>query len=142
MPPIPTGLRAAVLEIPHDPAAISGARTQVKEVLSAWGLAELTDDVVLVVGELLGNAVCHGAPPVRVSLWATPRDFCVRVTDRGPEMPRRLHLGPEAVHGRGLAIVAALADECGVIPLPGQTGKTVWARWKRIFVHSVHTVET
>ncbi|GAA1261576.1 hypothetical protein GCM10009677_11440 [Sphaerisporangium rubeum] len=132
------GVRAAVLEIPHDAAAISGARDQVKEVLRAWQITELTDDVLLVVGELLGNAVRHGAPPIRVSLWGTPRDFCVRVTDQGAEMPRLLHLDTEAVHRRGLAIVAALADEYGVNPLPGGTGKTVWAKWKRISVTALH----
>ncbi|MER5645339.1 hypothetical protein [Streptosporangium sp. NPDC002524] len=43
--------------------------------------------------------------------------------------PRHLALDTEAVHGRGLAIVAALAHDHGVTPLPDRPGKTVWARW-------------
>ncbi|MER5419607.1 hypothetical protein [Streptosporangium roseum] len=43
---------------------------------------------------------------------------------------RHLDLGVEAVHGRGLAIVEALAHDSGVTPLPDRPGKTVWARWR------------
>ncbi|MEU9886603.1 ATP-binding protein [Sphaerisporangium sp. NPDC051011] len=125
----PDGLRTACWDIPHDPAAVGRARDTIKETLAGWGLRDLTDDVLLAAGELLGNAVSHGAPPIRLSLWATGIDLCVRVTDHGTGRPRRLDLGPEAVHGRGLAIVAALADQFGVIPLPEGPGKTVWARW-------------
>ncbi|MEU9888134.1 ATP-binding protein [Sphaerisporangium sp. NPDC051011] len=56
-------------------------------------------------------------------------ELCVRVTDHGPDLPRHLDLGMDAVHGRGLLIVAALADEHGVTPSAGGPGKTVWARW-------------
>ncbi|OUC81620.1 hypothetical protein CA984_41810 [Streptosporangium minutum] len=86
--------------------------------------------MVLVVGELLANAITHGEPLVRLSLWAGADELCVRVTDHGPGQPRHLDLGVEAVHGRGLTIVAALADDSGVIPLPDRPGKTVWARWR------------
>jgi anti-sigma regulatory factor (Ser/Thr protein kinase) len=125
----PDGLRTACWDLPHELAAVAHARNTVKELLASWGLRDLTDDVVLVVGELLGNAISHGAPPIRLSLWATAVDLCVRVTDHGTGRPRRLDLGLESVHGRGLTIVAALAGDFGVIPLADGPGKTVWARW-------------
>ncbi|GII80233.1 hypothetical protein Sru01_52150 [Sphaerisporangium rufum] len=125
----PEGLRAAVWELPYDLAAVGPARRAVTATLRGWGLAGLADDVVLVAGELLANAVAHGGPPVRVSLWATATELCLRVTDHGPGVPHRLDAGPDAVHGRGLPIVAALAPESGVLPRPDVPGKTVWARW-------------
>ncbi|GGL13284.1 hypothetical protein Sme01_69580 [Sphaerisporangium melleum] len=130
------GLRTVCWDVPHDLSVIGKMRGMVREVLGAWDLAELTDDVVLAVAELLANAVGHGAPPIRLSLWLSGGDFCVRVTDHGPEQPRYLELDLEAVHGRGLAIVAALATDTGVTSLPDGLGKTIWARWRLPDHHS------
>ncbi|MEU8268123.1 ATP-binding protein [Sphaerisporangium sp. NPDC049002] len=80
--------------------------------------------------ELLANAITYGEPPVRLSLWLGRGELCVRVTDHGPDQPRHLDLGIEAIHGRGLTIVDALAHDCGLTPLPDGPGKTVWARWR------------
>ncbi|MEV6983131.1 ATP-binding protein [Sphaerisporangium sp. NPDC051017] len=126
----PHGLRTVCWDIPHDPAVLSKVRGMVHEALITWNLTRIAEDVVLAVDELVGNAVTHGAPPIRLSLWAGTGEFCVRVTDHGPGRPRRLDLADDAVHGRGLAIVAALADDYGVTPTPDGTGKTVWARWR------------
>ncbi|MFC4531548.1 ATP-binding protein [Sphaerisporangium dianthi] len=126
----PDGLRTVSWDLPHELAAVGKARHMANEVLIAWDLAHLADDVVLVIGELLGNAISHGAPPIRLSLWSTSGELSVRVTDHGPGTPRRLDLGLDADHGRGLPIVAALAGDYGVIPLADGPGKTVWARWK------------
>ncbi|WP_424536184.1 ATP-binding protein [Sphaerisporangium viridialbum] len=126
----PDGLRSVAWDLPHDLAAVSRVRSMVKEMLLHWGVADLVDDVVLVVGELLGNAISYGAPPIRLSLWATTGELFVRVTDHGPGRPCQLDLGLDSIHGRGLPIVAALAGDYGVIPLDGAPGKTVWARWR------------
>ncbi|MFC7387078.1 ATP-binding protein [Sphaerisporangium rhizosphaerae] len=126
----PPGLRTVCWDVPHDPAVLSKVRGMVHEALTTWNLTGIAEDVVLAVGELLGNAVTHGAPPIRLSLWVGTGEFCVRVTDHGPGRPRRLDLAADAVHGRGLAIVAALADDYGVTPTPDGTGKTAWARWR------------
>lgn len=40
----------------------------VRETLTRWALPSLADDVVLVVGELLANAITYGDPPVRLSV--------------------------------------------------------------------------
>ncbi|MFC4589202.1 ATP-binding protein [Sphaerisporangium corydalis] len=123
------GLRSVSWDLPHDLAMVGRARNLAKEILTAWSLDHLVDDVVLVIGELLGNAISYGAPPIRLSLWAAADDLCVRVTDHGPGRPCRLDLGLEAISGRGLPIVLALADDVGVIPVADGPGKTVWARW-------------
>ncbi len=35
------------------------ARAAVRRTLAYWGLGDLTDDAVLLVSELVGNAICH-----------------------------------------------------------------------------------
>lgn len=126
----PDGLRTVCWDIPRDPATVSEARRMTRDTLAGWGLApEFADDAVLVVGELVANATLYGEEPIRLSLWGMAQGVCVRVTDHGSERPRKLSLGEDASHGRGLAIVEALADRWGVVPVPGGIGKTVWAAW-------------
>ncbi|WP_248963010.1 ATP-binding protein [Sphaerisporangium perillae] len=129
----PDGLRTVCWDLPCEPSIVGKARSMVRGTCRSWGVPpQLADDLVLVVSELLGNAVVYGRPPVRLSLWATTEELCVRVTDHGPEDPRRLDLSPEAIHGRGLAIVEALSDRWGVVHSADETGtgKTVWAAWQ------------
>ncbi|MEU4830714.1 ATP-binding protein [Streptosporangium sp. NPDC023615] len=126
--------RAVCWDLPHDLSIVSKARAMVRETLTAWALHHLADDVVLVVGEMLANTIVHGEPVVRFSMRGRVDELRVEVTDRGPGRLRRLALDAEAVHGRGLAIVGALAHDHGVTPLPRRPGKTVWARW-RLFPH-------
>ncbi len=127
----PDGPRTECRDLPCDPAVTGEARRIARDTFTAWGLpADLVEDVVLVVGELVANATVYGEPPIRLSLWAMAEEICVRVTDHGPGRPRRLHLSQEAVHGRGLAIGEALADRWGAIPAVGTVGKTVWATWR------------
>ncbi|GAA2848452.1 ATP-binding protein [Streptosporangium fragile] len=129
-PDRPDGPRTACWNLPHDLSIVGKTRDLVREALTGWALRHLADDVVLVAGELLANAITHGGPPICLFLRADPDGLRVEVTDHGPERPRRLRLDVEAVHGRGLAIVEALAHACGVTPLPHGPGKTVWARWR------------
>ncbi|MFF3442156.1 ATP-binding protein [Streptosporangium sp. NPDC002721] len=129
MPDIPDDSRTVCWDLPHDLPIVGKARAMVRETLVAWELCHLVDDVVLVADELLANAIVHGEPVVRLSLWAGADEFRVQVTDRGAGQPRQLALDAEAVHGRGLAIVEALAHDHGVTPLSDHPGKTVWARW-------------
>ncbi|MDH2429154.1 ATP-binding protein [Sphaerisporangium sp. TRM90804] len=116
------GARSVCWEVPYDLAAVGRARALVGEVLGSWGLRGLADDVVLVVGELLANAVAYGEPPVGLLVWAGEGELVVQVSDHGAERPRRLRLDVEAVHGRGLAIVEALADESGVAGFADESG--------------------
>ncbi|MCM2387963.1 ATP-binding protein [Streptomyces albipurpureus] len=103
-----------------------------------WGIShrsELSDDALVLVGELVANAVTHGRVPGRdfeLRLTHVPgRVVLIEVSDaRGdkrPPGPGELpEPGPGDDHGRGLMIVEALADRWAVldrVPL----GKTVRA---------------
>jgi anti-sigma regulatory factor (Ser/Thr protein kinase) len=83
----------------------------------------LAVDAVAVSAELLGNAVRHAQPlpgGVIHLLWRVDRTggaprINLRVTDGGSALsPTRRAADPDAVDGRGLAIVAALALRWGV----------------------------
>jgi anti-sigma regulatory factor (Ser/Thr protein kinase) len=92
----------------------SRVRPDVRRFLETQADAEQSDldAAELVVGELLANAVRHGAPPFGICIdWhEDPPMLCV--VDRGPGM-RPVYPAPDtrSERGRGLLLVRALAGE-------------------------------
>ncbi|MFF8943449.1 ATP-binding protein [Streptomyces sp. NPDC014864] len=121
-----------VFPLPPAPGAVSVVRRRVRAVLGGWNLpADAVEDVLLVVSELITNALVHALPPATLRLWRIPVDgragVRVEVTDRGPAAPpgpRKSAPDPDE-HGRGLGIVAALSARCGVLAHPAATSR--WA---------------
>jgi anti-sigma regulatory factor (Ser/Thr protein kinase) len=102
----------------------------------AWVAARLPDvavplaeDVLLLVSELVTNAVRHGAPAIELCLVLEADRVRVEVSDSGDALPVVPVGRPSAdrATGRGLLIVAATAQDWGVVQAPGRSGKTVWA---------------
>jgi len=87
--------------------------------------------VTLVIAELSANAVRHGLVPgrdFRLRLSAESSTVRVEVTDtRGEKVPALTDLSDSSSGGRGLLLVAALADRWGWYPCADGPGKTVWA---------------
>ncbi len=112
------------------PLCPAAARDAVGATLARWGLTGIAADVLLMVSELVTNACGHGAPPItlRVELRPAPAGakLACEVTDTGAGVPAPTATAPSAEHGRGLAVVTALADEFGTTPAP--RGKAVWFR--------------
>lgn len=106
-----------------DADALSRARRLVRTTASELG--ELADDAELVVSELLTNALLHGEPPVTVRVRAA-EVIRIEVHDTGRSAPIVLPRNTEAMTGRGLALVSALATSWGVEGDPAG-GKVVWA---------------
>ncbi|MFC9506307.1 ATP-binding protein [Streptomyces sp. NPDC057002] len=103
------------------------ARRLVRVALAAWSLDDLADDGVLIVSELVSNAVQHArSRSIRVTV-TRPETVRVRigVVDKSKQLPevRELREGDES--GRGLTLVGALAKDWGTDRLPW--GKRVWA---------------
>ncbi|MET8245115.1 ATP-binding protein [Streptomyces sp. NPDC005202] len=118
--------------VPADPSRAAAVRRLVAEHLAELALsADQLDTAVLATDELFANAVKHASTDPRDTITVTiewsGRTLCVTVADRSPELPRPRAADAVAESGRGLAIVAALADDWGMAPPePGSPGKRVW----------------
>ena len=117
-----------VIELDADPDAPARGRHAVTEVLAGWGCAKsVQEDLLLVVSELVTNAVVHGAEPIVVTLMRAPERVRVEVTDGlSDASPHNSRAAPDAETGRGLSVVTRVACAWGWRASPGR-GKTVWA---------------
>ncbi|HVM28610.1 MAG TPA: ATP-binding protein [Mycobacteriales bacterium] len=111
---------------PHGPRQ---ARAAVQRWARDAGAERLCDDLMLIVSELVTNAVRYGAPPVRVEVAVEDRTITVAVRDDDPVAPVPKDADADAEGGRGLLLIDLLALEHGVRSEP--PGKTVWAALAR-----------
>ncbi|MFJ3097938.1 ATP-binding protein [Streptomyces hydrogenans] len=104
------------------------ARQGVTLALAVWGMGHLADTARLLISELVTNALVHTDSRVISMVVTRTGDTAVRIavmdTDRS-ELPVPAPQGDDEEHGRGLALVAALADRWGTERVV--TGKRVWA---------------
>ncbi|MFJ9770299.1 ATP-binding protein [Kitasatospora sp. NPDC101157] len=115
---------------------VARARAHTVRALGDWcasfrapGAAEgIAEDVVLVVAEIVGNAMLHGDGPLELVLDLSPVRLRIEVSDRSTELPapRQPH-HPALPGGHGLFIVQRLADRWGAEP--HVQGKTIWAEF-------------
>ncbi|MET9144996.1 ATP-binding protein [Streptomyces sp. NPDC004042] len=95
-----------------DPRELRAARQWTHAMLDGH---PRSDDAALIVTELGTNAVVHtasGGSTFHVTLTVSPLAVVIEVTDLGtPDTsPRVQRPTPDSTHGRGLGMVAALAD--------------------------------
>jgi anti-sigma regulatory factor (Ser/Thr protein kinase) len=108
-----------------EPGEVPRVRQLVRETLHSWGLADSEDVTLLLVSELVTNALHYGLPPLDLRLSADSGRVRVEVFDAaGDRRPARQFAPLDAASGRGIEIVAALASRWGSAPAP--TGKVVW----------------
>jgi anti-sigma regulatory factor (Ser/Thr protein kinase) len=115
----------AVLVVPPHDIAVQRTRRNVGKILRRWRIPpRRADDILLLVSELVTNALVHGRPSVRLRLRNGPARVIVEVHDGATFLPRKLRPTPDDEHGRGLQLVALLADRWGTRPTAD--GKCVW----------------
>lgn len=108
------------------PSAVRFAREQLTRVLTEWNLTgEAAEPTLLVVTELLSNAIDHARAPIQLMVSPTGELVRVEVQDSVMEPPRLQPHDPWARRGRGLQVVEALSSQWGWTDAP--VGKTVWA---------------
>lgn len=118
----------------NTPAEVAGCRRFVSLVLQSCP-DETVDRAILLASELVSNAIVHGLSDGKLAVDLAEDQLRIAVTDRSPRVPTAMPYGPRHAHGRGLAIVDALADQWGVDLL--DSGKIVWATLR---VPQLHTV--
>jgi len=86
---------------------------------------QVLEEALLLVTELVTNAVRHAGPPVRLEVsCGGPSGLGVRVSDGSSHPPAAHRSEPDHESGRGVALVDLLSDAWGVER--EADGKTVW----------------
>jgi anti-sigma regulatory factor (Ser/Thr protein kinase) len=121
-----------VCPVPPVAGAVSAVRRRAAAVLADWHVCpHLVEDALLVVSELVTNAIVHARPPAVLRLsWVGDESggvLRIEVADTGPTLPAGHSLAgidPDE-HGRGEAIVHAVATRHGIRTHFGQVSR--WA---------------
>ncbi|GAA3651620.1 hypothetical protein GCM10022224_013130 [Nonomuraea antimicrobica] len=110
------------IRLPEEMASITEARRLAREALRACGFQGRHDDVLLVVSELVTNALVHGDGPPTLRVRGSASHVRVEVGDAGDRLPEAREPGPAS--GWGLHVVGLLCTGWGISP--GDGGKVVW----------------
>ncbi|MFJ2200853.1 ATP-binding protein [Streptomyces violaceusniger] len=115
-----------------DKRYVPDARARVRKTLTAWEInASLADDVTLSADELLSNAIKHcrmTLTQVEITISVQGGALLLEVTDSDKDKIPVLHIAEaDEETGRGLFLVARLADEWGT--RHRTYTKCVWARF-------------
>jgi anti-sigma regulatory factor (Ser/Thr protein kinase) len=107
------------------PDAVGHARRFTARTLRSWNVTDGADAILLVVSELVTNALTHTQGQVRLDLTLTGDRLRVAVSDSSPRTPvKSASVDWEATGGRGILLVEAVSADWGSVPLSG--GKQVW----------------
>src|SRR5215471_4359674 len=121
--------RVLRLALPPDVPAVRLARRATRDALNAWQLDQLEEDAVLLVSELVTNAVRHAADTGAIGLELTSARTWLRVEvqDGDPCWREMDRLDDCDESGFGFVLVDSLADRWGVRQV--SAGKAVWAEF-------------
>jgi len=127
------------LEVGPDPAEVGRARRWARSRLMGSGIGAdepLAETLILLISELVTNAVVHTGCPAVLRMLVPPDapgvdhgTVRVEVADTSGCPPRKRHPGREETGGRGLELVAGLADRWGW--QPEGAGKRIWCEIDR-----------
>jgi PAS domain-containing protein len=108
------------------PDAVAHARRFTSRTLRSWDVTEQRDTILLIVSELVTNALVHTQGAVRLDLTLAGERLRVAVSDASPRTPvKPANQAWDATGGRGILLVEAVSGSYGSVPLGG--GKQVWA---------------
>jgi anti-sigma regulatory factor (Ser/Thr protein kinase) len=123
--------QAARFRLTATPVAASQARGLVEATFIDWAFRHLIPDGQLIASELVSNSITATPGGIIWLLLAHERDAVwICVWDSSPVLPQIRPCEPDSESGRGLHIVAAIADENGAFPVAEPQGKIAWTRLK------------
>ncbi|MFF9195603.1 ATP-binding protein [Streptomyces sp. NPDC014779] len=120
------------LEVGPDPAEVGRARRWARSRLAGSGIEEdepLAETLVLLISELVTNAVVHTGCPAVLRMLFGGGGVRVEVADASDRPPRPRHAEGEDTNGRGLELVDGLADRWGW--QREGAGKSIWCEVDR-----------
>lgn len=113
--------------------SVACARDFTGAILRRWDIGARSDDIVVVVSELITNALRHARQaaawpqrPVRLGLIHPGPCVLCAVSDPSDQLPAPREPDWLDETGRGLHVVSALSDDWGCTA-PNRLGKVVWA---------------
>ncbi|MCX4535341.1 SpoIIE family protein phosphatase [Streptomyces sp. NBC_00841] len=109
--------------LPHEPESAAAARRLVAGQLTDWDLDDFTFSTELIASELVTNAVRYSTGPAELRL-INDRALICEVSDNSNAAPQLRHAEDDDEGGRGLYLVAQLAQHWGA-RRTGR-GKTIW----------------
>lgn len=110
------------------PEGVRYLRREVAKTLADWGIADPAD-IVLACSELATNALRHGRTEVlSLELTADETTVYIAVPDENPYPPYPAAADNEDEDGRGIQLVAEVADAWGFRAT--HTGKSVFAEFR------------
>ncbi|MFJ3900288.1 ATP-binding protein [Streptomyces sp. NPDC090025] len=120
------------LEVGPDPAEVGRARRWARSRLVGCGIGDdepLAETLVLLISELVTNAVVHTGCPAVLRMLFGGAGVRVEVADRSDRPPAPRHAAGEDTNGRGLELVDGLADRWGW--QREGSGKSIWCEVDR-----------
>ena len=123
---------AMTIVVPFAASSVSEARNNLRGWLTSHGLgSDQVDVAVLVMSELLSNAVLHSRPTAEGTLKVRSAlegpDLEISVSDGGGgDGPQLQHVPPSATRGRGIALVDSFSKAWWCES--SSVGRTVHAR--------------
>ncbi|KPI29138.1 hypothetical protein OV320_4394 [Actinobacteria bacterium OV320] len=100
-----------------EPTEVAALRRIMRLHLGIWGLPEVVDDAQLCMSELVSNVITHVGPGTPATLAVSMNGVRLRIEVHDPDaraLPTLLDANVEALSGRGMALVDAVADRWGV----------------------------
>jgi anti-sigma regulatory factor (Ser/Thr protein kinase) len=119
------GTAAATIQLTPESGAPGRARDFLTRFVRSEGAERYAEDGRVIVSELVTNAVRYSRTEMSVDLELTGAGLEVGVYDDGPGEPHITPATQRGLSGRGLALVARLAQEWGV-QFAERGGKRVW----------------
>ena len=114
------------LSLLPSPESVRTARDRLRELLDSWATEEKRQTVVLLLSEVVTNAVRHAPGTVHITVTLFGDRVHARVRDENPRTPQLR--APDETGGRGIQEVGGVVGgehRWGVEQHPGD-GKTVW----------------
>jgi anti-sigma regulatory factor (Ser/Thr protein kinase) len=119
--------RVLRLALPSDASTVRLARQVTRDALAAWQLGRLEEDAVLLVSELVTNALRHARDTgaIGLELASTGTGLRLEIQDGDPSWREMDNLADGDESGIGFLVVDSLADRWGLRRVCA--GKAVWA---------------